>query len=123
MHVTAGKVNGYFDTQKDSGTMENWNKLLANASVGCLDVLGKYAHIIFPVENLKQVENPIEWVKFYDDLVYNEQVLMGLVKYDKMFKNRMLFSVCLSSTTFSLSEVFFISVFASTTDNSCDTFG
>ena len=73
--------------------MENWNKLLANASVGCLDVLGKYAHIIFPVENLKQVENPIEWVKFYDDLVYNEQVLMGLVKYDKMFKNRMLFSV------------------------------
>lgn len=93
MHFTAGKVNGYFDTQRENCTMENWNKLLANASVGCLDVLGTYAHIIFPVQNLKQVENPVEWVKFYDDLVYNEQVLLGLVKYDKMFKNRMLFSV------------------------------
>ena len=54
MHFTAGKVNGYFDTQRENCTMENWNKLLANASVGCLDVLGTYAHIIFPVQNLKQ---------------------------------------------------------------------
>ena len=93
MHFTAGKVNGYFDIERENCTMENWNKLLANASVGCLDVLGTYAHIVFPVQNLKQAENPVEWVKFYDDLVYNEQVLLGLVKYDKMFKNRMLFSV------------------------------
>ena len=31
MHFTAGKVNGYFDTQRENCTMENWNKLLANA--------------------------------------------------------------------------------------------
>lgn len=94
MHFASGKVNGYFDIcDEKHNKPEEWFRLLKNASSPYFDALGQYAHITFPVSNLNAVTDPVEWVKFYDNLVYKEQEFMGLKKYDKMFKNRMYFNV------------------------------
>lgn len=94
IHFASGKVNGYFDLYDEKhNKSEDWFKMLKNASSPYFDAVGQYAHITFPVSNLKAVIDPVEWIKFYDNLVYKEQEFLGLVKYDKMFKNRMYFNV------------------------------
>lgn len=119
MHFMTGQVNGYFDLYNDDhNKLEDWSDLLANNSSLYLDVLGKYSHLIFPVNNLKKVGDPIELIKFYDNLVYEEQKLMGLVKYDKMFTNRMCFSTMYTSYMYSTS--YRTSYNVTTLDNLCD---
>lgn len=94
IHFASGKVNGYFDLYDEKHNKpEGWFKMLENASSPFFDAVGQYAHITFPVSNLKSVDDPIQWIKFYDNLVYKEQEFLGLKKYDKMFKNRMYFNV------------------------------
>lgn len=94
MHFASGKVNGYFDLYDEKHNKpEDWFRMLDNASSLYFDALGKYAHITWPVSSLKQVSDPVAWIQYYDMLVYEEQKFMGLEKYDRMFKNRMYFSV------------------------------
>lgn len=79
IHFASGKVNGYFDLYDEKHNKpEEWTELLNNTSSPYLDVLGKYAHLTFPVANLKSVADPVEWVNFYDNLVYEEQKFLGL---------------------------------------------
>lgn len=94
VHIASGIVNGYYDSSKHRP--EQWRELLAAASNKHFDVIGKYAHIVFPRVNLQSVHDGQAWLDFYDSLVYEEQKFMGLEKYDKMFNNRMLFSVIYS---------------------------
>lgn len=104
IHFASGQVNGYFDLYNDlHNKPDNWSNLLNNASSPFLDVLGKYAHLTFPVENLKKVDDPIVWIQFYDNLVYEQQRLLGLVKYDRMFNNRMYFSTMYTNYMYSTS--------------------
>lgn len=91
IHFASGAVNGYFDGTKN--TSEEWRELLNKSVHPYFDIIGKYAHVIFPVENLKKEKDGKGYIQFFDDLVYNEQDFQGLVKYDRMFKNRMLFNV------------------------------
>lgn len=120
MHFATGQVNGYFDLyNEDHNKLEDWSKLLDNASSLYLDVLGQYAHLIFPVNNLKKVGgDPVAWIKFYDDLVYEEQKLMGLVKYNKMFNNRMCFTTMYTNYMYSTS--YRTSYNVTTLDGLCD---
>ncbi len=92
INIVTGEVNGYFDTQKH--TEADWTRLLDAAGASPhFDALGEYSHAIFPVASYKQyaTEGGTALMKRFDDLVYYEQQFMGLEKYDKMFKNRMLF--------------------------------
>lgn len=95
MHfVKGGTVNGYYDIKKNS--REQWKTMINAAANKHYDVLGHYAHLIFPVENLLKC-NGQDLIDFYDRLVYEEQRFMGLEKYGKMRNNRMLFSVMYTS--------------------------
>lgn len=89
-----GTVNGYFDIRKNS--RDQWKTMIKASVDKHYDVLGHYAHLIFPVENLSKC-NGQDLIDFYDRLVYEEQRFMGLEKYGKMRNNRMLFSVMYTS--------------------------
>lgn len=93
-----GKINGYFDVTKNS--REQWKTMIKAATDKHYDVLGHYAHLIFPVENLAKC-NGQDLIDFYDRLVYEEQRFMGLEKYGKMRNNRMLFNVMYKSFMYS----------------------
>lgn len=96
IHFASGKVNGYFDNEKN--TQEDWYTLLAASVAPHFDVIGKYAHLVFPVSYFRKGSNGKELMQFYDDLVYNEQEFQGGVKYNRMNKNRMLFNVFYSDS-------------------------
>lgn len=92
IHFAFGKVNGYFDIARHNAA--DWTELLRNAKYKDLDVLGKYAHITWKTQDFKDFNTDIVTsIRNYDDLVYREQEFMGLVKYHKMFNNRMYFHI------------------------------
>lgn len=96
IHFASGDVNGYFDNEKN--TPEDWNKLLTASVAPHFDVIGKYVHLVFPVNDLKKENDGKGLVQFYDNLVYNEQEFQGAVKYNRLSKNRMLLSVFYSDS-------------------------
>ena len=92
IHFPMGKVNGYFDIQKNSEA--DWAKMRDNAPYQDIDVLGKYAHITWRVSDFKKYNTEItKTIDNYDRLVLLQEEFMGLVKYKKMFNNRMHFSI------------------------------
>lgn len=91
VHIASGTINGYYDSSKHQPTL--WKELLEAATNKHFDVIGKYAHLVFPVSNLQTIKNGQTWLDFFDSMVYEESKFMGLEKYDRMFNNRMLFNV------------------------------
>ncbi len=96
VNFVTGRINGYFDKAKHDD--DDWARLLNNAVAPHLDVVGEYAHLTFPVGNLKNKtpRNGTTLIQKYDDLVYAEMDFLGLVKYDtpatpRLFRNRMYF--------------------------------
>lgn len=101
VHFISGKVNGYFDIKKHQ-TQAEWLEMLNNAKYQDIDVLGEYSHITWNVEQFKgnNVQSnkgvPTDILRTIDNcdkMVYRQQEFMGLVKYNKMFNNRMHLSV------------------------------
>lgn len=102
MHFATGTVNGYFDSQKH--TKDDWRRLIDNATDKYFDVLGKYSHCIFETNNYRQyTTNGKTLSDVVDRYSYEEQRLMGLVKYNKMFRNRMLLTVMYHSYMYATS--------------------
>ncbi len=92
IHIAQGTVNGYFDKAKH--TKEDWSRLLNAATYADFDVVGQYAVLTFRTEAFKQfTPDGMALINKYDDLVYQQQDFMGLVKYNKMFKNKAHFLV------------------------------
>lgn len=100
-HFIFGKVNGYFDIEKHK-TQAKWEEILGNAKYRDIDALGRYSHITWNVEQFKgndvQSNQGIiteigRTLDNCDRLVYLQQEFLGLVKYNKMFKNRMHFCI------------------------------
>lgn len=92
IHIATGKVNGYFDSQKHEAS--DWNRLINNAVDAHFDVVGKYAHLTFPTSRFRTTTpDGKALIDTYDKLVNAEMELLGLYKYDKVFKNRMYFNV------------------------------
>ena len=88
IHFAGGKVNGYFDIRKN--TEAEWQDILNKAQWQDIDVLGNYSHLTWKVEDFKTYNTPItESIHNLDNLVYAEWEFIGLVKYDRMFNNRM----------------------------------
>lgn len=88
VHFPTGKVNGYFD----AATMNNddWDKLLSNAVSPIMDARGKYIQVAYPVEWFKSYTSAkgSELMAAYDKMLNAQYTLMGLVKYNKIPKNR-----------------------------------
>lgn len=96
VHIAGGYVNGYFDSQKYTET--DWTRILGNASFRHFDIVGKYAALTFETEAIREYTKTkgLELINKYDKLVYDEQDFMGLVKYNRMYKNRAYFLVVYS---------------------------
>jgi hypothetical protein len=90
MNFVTCSVNGYFDKARHA--KGDWTRL-RNAAVGpYFDLIGEYAHLLMPVTEFKsRTPDGLKLIENYDKLVYDEMEFMGLVKYDKMFPNRMFF--------------------------------
>ena len=103
LHFASGTVNGYFDSQRPDHKGKE-KALLAAASDKYFDVLGKYAHLTFPTARFRNHTKDLrKLIETFDTLVYNEQELLGLVRYNKMFKNRMYFNVMYTSYMYATS--------------------
>ena len=97
VHFATGTVNGYFDSQNPAHE-GHWRELLENVSDKYFDVVGKYAHLTFPTSRFRSyTTNLPNLINAYDEMVYHEQLLLGLEKYDRMFKNRMYLHVIYTS--------------------------
>ncbi|MFV0419047.1 MAG: M60 family metallopeptidase [Dysgonomonas sp.] len=96
VHIAGGYVNGYFDNQKHNE--DDWSKILGNATFRHFDIIGKYAILTFETEAIRTYTKTkgLDLINKYDKLVYDEQDFMGLVKYNKMYKNRAYFLVVYS---------------------------
>lgn len=81
IHFALSRENGYFDPAKGH-TDETWKSLLANAvsDTTYMDMVGKYAHTSFPVEDCKKYcpEQATRQINMLDSLVYLEDELLGL---------------------------------------------
>ena len=92
IHFASGDVNGYFDSTKHEST--DWGRLRRAATKRYFDVVGKYAHITFPTKDFTAyTPDGKALIDAYDKIVESEMMLMGLFKYNKVFKNRMYFNV------------------------------
>lgn len=92
INIASGTVNGYFDKQKHQ--QSDWQRLINAATYADFDVVGQYAILTFRTDAYKQyTSDGLALINKYDDLVYQQQDFMGLVKYDKMFKNKAHFLV------------------------------
>ena len=128
IHFASGSVNGYFDVAKH--TREQWGTLLNGAVDGYFDVVGNYAHLTFPVSKLKSTSNGRDLINLFDDIVYKEQIFMGLRKYNnnggigtdtdnRMFRNRMYFNVMYGQGDYMYSTSYHTAYHFSTMDNLC----
>ena len=102
IHFASGTVNGYFDSQKHEG---RWNELLGKATDKYFDVVGKYVHMTFETNDYRKyaANNGNELIDLYDQIALNEMQLLGLEKYDKMFRNRMYLNVMYQSYMYATS--------------------
>jgi len=90
VHFPTGKVNGFFDIAKH--TNADWNRLLDEAVSPIMDARGKHIQVAYPVQwfNVYTRSRGVELINNYDSLLNSHYTLMGLVKYHKVPKNRIL---------------------------------
>ena len=91
---TAQPVKIHFDSQKEEH-QGRWSELLGKATNKYFDVVGKYAHLTFETNDFRKYvsTNGNELIDLYDKIAHSEMQLLGLEKYDKMFKNRIYLNV------------------------------
>lgn len=90
IHIATGSINNFFDITKNNNSQ--WQSMLNDAACKYLDVLGKYSHLTFAVEDFKKYTPDIErLVEVYDSIVWLESEFIGLNKYGRQNKNRMYF--------------------------------
>lgn len=90
INFVKGNVNGYFDKTKH--TADEWQARLAKAKFSHFDVVGEYAILTFETNDFrKNTDDGHKLISLYDQLVDQEQKLVGFDKYDRRFKNRAYF--------------------------------
>jgi hypothetical protein len=90
VHFLTGKVNGFFDASKQSN--EDWDRLLDQAVSPIMDARGKHIQVAYPVEWFRTFTRGkgLELIRNYDAMLGSHYSLLGLVKYKKVPKNRIL---------------------------------
>lgn len=99
IHIIGGKVNGIFCTYATStcaaNTLDEWPAKLEQAgkASGFLDIVGRYTHWIAETQAYTRANTqPFLLMGAYDRIQRYEMELMGLFKYNRVPKNRMLFN-------------------------------
>ncbi|MCU0780407.1 MAG: M60 family metallopeptidase [Akkermansiaceae bacterium] len=90
VHFPTGKENGYFDIARHDNA--DWDRLLDGAVSPVMDARGKHIQVAYPVEWFKVHTRGrgADLIRNYDTLLYHHYTFMGLVKYDKVPRNRIL---------------------------------
>ena len=90
VHFPTGQVNGFFDISKH--TNRDWVRLLDNAVGPIMDARGTHIQVAYPVKWFKEHTGPkgVELIENYDTMLNHHYTLLGLVKYEKVPKNRIL---------------------------------
>ena len=90
LHFVTGKVNGFFDVSQH--TNADWDRLLDHAVSPIMDARGRHIQVAYPVEwfQIYTRGKGVELINNYDAMLRHHYTLMGLVKYDKVPKNRIL---------------------------------
>jgi len=90
IHVAGGKINGYFDREKNEA--REWSTILNEAVGDYFDILGNYTNLVFHVASLKSncPEEGMKLIEYYDEIIEMQFEQMGLIKYNKVPKNHML---------------------------------
>jgi len=90
VHFPTGKVNGFFDIARH--TDKDWDRLLDNAVSPIMDARGKHIQVAYPVEWFKVYTRGkgVKLINNYDAMLNHHYTLLGLVKYKKIPKNRIL---------------------------------
>ncbi|MDF2516834.1 MAG: hypothetical protein K0R59_2130 [Sphingobacterium sp.] len=90
VHFPTGQVNGYFDL-KTQGNKE-WDSLIDHAVFPIMDAKGEHIQTAYPIEAMKKYAygKGVELIRNYDSLLFRQHRLMGLEKYKKVPKNRIL---------------------------------
>lgn len=89
VNIAGGTVNGYFDVSKH--TNADWGKLLREAVYGSMDIVGKNVSLCYTVSALREYtpDDVVSFINLYDDIVHTQYEQMGLIKYNRVPKNRM----------------------------------
>lgn len=90
VHFPTGRVNGFFDPSKQ--TNEDWDRLLDQAVSPIMDARGQHIQVAYPVEWFKTYTRGkgVELIRNYDAMLHHHYAFMGLVKNQKVPKNRIL---------------------------------
>lgn len=91
IHFINSTVHGYFDITKH--TNSDWQRLINNATdYPAFDLVGRHCQLTFPVEDYKNYtqNKPVELINAYDSVVTYQQRFIGLEKYNKRPKNRIM---------------------------------
>ena len=90
VHFPKGKVNGFFDAARH--TNADWDRLLDRAVSPIMDARGKHIQVAYPVEWFKKYTRGkgVELISNYDAMLNHHYTLLGLVKYKKVPRNRIL---------------------------------
>lgn len=90
IHIATGKKNGLF--RMGTNTDGEWQGMLDSATYSFMDVQGNRSHMVMRVEDYRSyVTSPTLLCQAYDTLLYLENELMGLFKYNRPIKNRMMY--------------------------------
>lgn len=88
IHIPNGRVNGYFDKKKHK--KEDWARLLNNSIAYSFDIKGDYVNLAYRATDLmRHTPDGMALISLYDDFIYRQYEIMGLVKYDRIPKNHM----------------------------------
>lgn len=88
VHIVGGLVNGYFD--KNIHRKDQWKDLLKGSVCDFFDIKGKYINLAYKVDDLiEHCNDGLALIDVYDEIVYQQYKMMGLVKYDRIPKNHM----------------------------------
>lgn len=90
VHFMGAAVNGYFDIKKN--TDQDWNKLVDEAVYPVIDAIGEHIQIAYPVEAIKKYAygKGVELISNYDSLVYRQHRILGLIRHNRVPKNKIL---------------------------------
>ncbi len=90
INIVSGKINGYFDSETSSNS--EWPGLMTKSTYSHIDLRGKYVHLVYERASLANGSpfDPIALIGKYDTIVQHERMVMGLFKYNRSPKNRML---------------------------------
>lgn len=95
IHFASGLAQGYYDSTKDP--VEKYQRLLdAAPQDGYFDIVGKRAHLAFPVKAFRQYapgKKGKELIDLYDDKVEREERFQGHYKYNRVNVNRAYYHV------------------------------